>query len=891
MKFNSRDLSMYNRCKKRREHNDIITKSAKNNIYDKAVLLKGIIKDALINHPDETEIKEKIEEGFKEISYPSEETRRINAEFAYKQVMRYLDFENRTPFFPEDTELNIFGIDITISPDVCFVTEDYIEIVKFKIGKPNITQTGRKLDFSVNHNLELYAMLCYASKLAFTYDIDTVKASYYFLRKDSDSYQKNIFEPCFYNNNGKDKNIVTLEYSSEEQKIYLDAHFKELFEDFIEGQEGCANCEYCEFYNICNYKHAPKMIEKKKEAKSLKSITTTQAQDEAIGFNSGICRINAGAGTGKTFVISTRTALLKFKGVKSEEICLLTFTNEGAKEMKNRIKLYLEDYGVDTDVEKMVATTFNAFGNTILQKEYKKLGYPEPPEIIDEIKKREIITNIINNSDTLDGLDYFNFDASMPACKGVLPTLVRSFDIIKIYRLKDDVKSKKIFMSKMAESRFYQNFNNIYSQIYSMYKEYNKEIRKNNMIEYADQELSILKLLEIDPFYFEQYGFKHIIVDEFQDSSDLQIEIIKHLCDTPSFESLMVVGDDSQSIYGFRDTTPDNIIHFFEKMNKQGVDINLLENHRSTPEIIDLANAINNNNKHKINKELIPTRPHGKPVQVKGFRSTKEEYLWIAEEIEEKIKEGEKPENIAFIARTRNELLTFGSILSQKDIPWILLNPEPMLENSKVIAAIELAKVYNQNEATEGILTYLNALLKNKLLEKTDSEINELINNLQELIEENKDDREYFNKMLEAIDDNDEVYEYFIELLNNEKTLENAIHYAISFEKFGTGMTYKRCQSYPGVILTTAHSSKGLEFPIVFNTISKYDEKELHIISSIEETRRLLFVSITRAKDELYITGKWYIGGDKKNRIWNRYLKEVFKALNEHFPRDDSEIQ
>ena len=891
MKLNSRDLSSFNRCTIRRNHNEITTKSAKGNSYNKAVLVKSIIKESLINKLSSQEIKEKLIEGFKEINYLSEETKRIHVEETHRQIMRYLSWEKREPYFPENKEINIFGIDVSISPDVCFITDKYVEIVKYKIGKPNITKKGRKLDYSVNNNLELYAMMCLASEIAEKHNINHVKSSFYFLRKTDESHKDNVFDPYFDNIKGKESNnMVSLEYYSDEEKLFLDAHFKELYEDFKKGQIGCENCEYCDFYNICNYKHAVKTVKKKKEIKSLNDIQPSIPQNEAINFEKGVCRINAGAGAGKTFVISARTAMLKFKGEKSEEIALFTFTDEGAREMRERIQFYLKDYGVDNDMDKLTITTFNAFGNTILQKMHKVLGYPNPPKIIDEIKKREIITQIINNNPVISDLDYFNFDANMIACKGVLPTIIRAFDVIKIYQLKNDIDSINTFSSKMNESRYYFDCVADYPQIYNMFKQYNKIIKQKDMIEYADQELAILELLKINPFYFDDYGIKHIIVDEFQDSSDTQIEIIRKLCDTPSFKSLMVVGDDSQSIYGFRDTTPENIINFYEKINKQGIDINLLENHRSTPEIINFANEINNRNKNKINKQLIATRPHGKSVEAHGFRSSTVEYQYIAEQIEEKIKNGENPGNIAFIARTRNELLSLGSVLTSKDIPWILLVPEPLLENSKVIAAIELAKAFSQSETTEGILTYLNALLKNTLLEKSDVEINEMINNLRELITENIDNRDYFEKMLESINDNDEVYEYFMELLKNEETLKDAIHYAVSFETYGQGMTYKRKQSYPGVILTTAHSSKGLEFPIVFNSISKYDEKELHLPKNIEETRRLFFVSATRAKDELYITSKWYIGGNKQCRIWNRYLKEVFNILNIYFPKTDEEI-
>lgn len=892
MKFNSRDLSTHNRCTKRRKFAEIITKQATNDIYTKSVVIKSAIKEYLLDEDWDKVIKS-VQEGFKEISYKNDNTRAINIEESLKIIKRYVNWEKgkqRKPIIFDKQEINIFGIDVEISPDLYFITEDYIEVVKIKIGKPNITQTGKKLDASVYGCLELYAMLRVAEELAKTYPKKELKASYYFLRKKEDSYTKKIFDGCF--NAGRDNNIVTLSYSDPDEKLFIDANFKELYEEFKLGDDSCKNCEYCDFYHICNYKNAPKKVDVKKEKKSIPQVSLTDAQKEAIYFTKGLCRINAGAGAGKTMVVAFRTALLRAMGAEPEEICLITFTDAGAKEMKERVALYLEDMSCDADdIKKMTITTFNSFGNNVIAKYYKRFGYTKAPEIIDEVKKKDIIANIINSYPVLDGLDYYNFETNMLLCKGALPVITRAIDVIKLYRLKNNKQGLEFLSNKMHEDRMFANFEPIYDFIYQMYEDFQRELKENNYIEYADQELLMLELTKYEPFYMEQFGFKHVIVDEFQDSSELQIDIVKLMVDTPSFESLMVVGDDSQSIYSFRDTTPDNIINFFDIMKERGKDIFLVENHRSTPEIIKLANDINDRNTIKVAKDLIATRKSGKQPYVQGFRKKEQEYEWISNEIKRKIDKGEKAENIAFIARTRHELLEFGDILTKKEIPWTLSVPEPMFENSKIQAAMELTKSFMQEEATQGLIIYLNALYQNQLLEKEVNEINTLKDAIKELIDENRDNVEYYFKMLEKLNyDDDEVYESFIEILKKEETLENIFKYIVSFEKYGEKMTVKRLNNYPGVVLTTAHSSKGLEFPIVYNSITKYYDKTARNYRQIEEARRLLFVSITRAKDELYVTGRFYVGGTKKERDWNFFLKEVYSSTGKYFPKDDSEI-
>lgn len=162
--------------------------------------------------------------------------------------------------------------------------------------------------------------------------------------------------------------------------------------------------------------------------------------------------------------------------------------------------------------------------------------------------------------------------------------------------------------------------------------EYDDCLHKSNLIEYADQELLIFELLKKNPFYFEDYGFEHIIVDEFQDTSQLQFEILKNIINSSlEFKSFLVVGDDSQSIFGFRGSDPRFIIEFEKKLGEDVQDFYLLENHRSTENIINFANKINSLNQNRVVKDLIPTREKGEPVVVEAFekkdKKRKEDFI------------------------------------------------------------------------------------------------------------------------------------------------------------------------------------------------------------------------------------------------------------------------
>lgn len=337
------------------------------------------------------------------------------------------------------------------------------------------------------------------------------------------------------------------------------------------------------------------------------------------------------------------------------------------------------------------------------------------------------------------------------------------------------------------------------------------------------------------------------------------------------------------------------MIKFSEIIGKPVNDIYLIDNHRSTPEIIDFANKINALNVNKIEKDLIASKPSGKEVVCRGFINQKVEYKYILDKIIEKHEAGTKYEDMAFIASNRNELFKMADLLTQNGIPSILLNPEPLLENSRVIAAIELAKFMQDPNATESCLVYLNCYLQGEILDKySDDDINLLLESKKSEIEvikalPDKVQCEKFFALLDELNsDDDEVFQNFIDTLKLYSNMSRIYDYCNNFEEYGSKQAFRRTHDYPGVVLTTAHSSKGLEWPIVFNTISKYDEEALHkktlnCRTAVEEKRRLLFVSVTRAKDELYVTSTYAAFGPATDRTYNQFLIDCYHVLGQEF--------
>lgn len=913
-----RKISLYelrkkNNCSKAMSRNLQFTEE-KNLNYYRATGIVNIIKNAMsvTPHLDDVEIAKQTDALFSSLDYANEENRKKHCEDAFKFIRRYVSSDKRDMITNcPRMKICIDDFEVDVCPDLIYKNDDnhIIEIIKIDIGKPDVSQDtsdgeydwmGNKKTIAGNYK-PLYALFSYGKELIPIDSTWTVRASIYFLRQKTDDLKNAKFGLDFFDPNGKNvvylMEEVTRDSTGNITPGLYDSQFAPLFKNFAEGkhEDDCDknDCLSCELYDICKkYKKSPQYEDKIPVVKSLKDLDLTEAQEKAMNYKKGVCRINAGAGAGKTLVVALRVVNLLLSGVKPEEILMLTFTKTGADEMKERIQLYNDDFGTGSDVSGVTCTTFNGFGNDQIIKEYDKLGFLTPPTVIDNIERSAIIAEELNKH-PIKGLDYRNFNMNERRCKGALAMTQLMFDIIKKEeltvgdenKLKALLKTNVMFISLTA-----------LTPALELYNEYDMTLKNQNLIEYSDQEVLLNEILRQDPFYFEKMGIKHIIVDEFQDSSLGQIELIKKFKSCPSFESLMVVGDDSQAIFSFRDTTPEYIIHFDDIMGCPIDDIYLLENHRSTPEIIDYANKLNALNKDRIDKDLIATRPSGKKPIVRGFFDKKEEYDYICDSIQEMLTREEnpyKPEDIAFIAKDKFELMTLGDRLTEKHIPWVMLNPEPLLENGKVLGAIALAKAFLQPDAGNLLLSYLNALYEGELLNFTDADITKLVETLQNDIKDilmlpEKTKRMRLHEMLMDIDDDDEVYQAFIEKVEIRPFFDAQIKYMKSFEIYGKNETYRRTREYPGVILTTAHSSKGLEWPVVFNSVTKYYEKDIaHNNKAIEENRRLLFVSATRARDELIITGQIISYGDKKDRYPNKFLKESYDILGYEFSMVD----
>ena len=892
------------RCKVLRNYDGLngILDTVKESNFDEAILTKDLMKGYLAGKYKPGEFMGLVEEGLDDEQMLLPEQRKAKAERLCKLFLRAANSEKRQATFVGPKHIVEGEYQVTVFPDAAFFEQDSVEVVLYRLGKPTVTQKGRKQDASVNNCLELYFLLRYARTLVPAGKIWKVKASYYFMRKTTDTADT-LSDMDFFSGNGG--NVVTLEevWSDTMGDTPNDEMFRDQLETYTEGSDMCGedNCRYCKMYTQCFWQKLPEKYEEKTLSGKQGKIVPSDAQQRVIDFREGYCKVNAGAGTGKTECMTERGARMFEAGTDPHKMLFITFTEAGATEMKERLAKKASARGLNIGTDDIQAMTFNSFDFQIVKENYAELGFTAMPNVIDRVRNYVTITRLLEEKE-IPGLDYLNYTMD----HGALACVSKVIEVIKAENLDpDDPASVNNLQHAIIDSGYISSLDtNQLRDILALCKRYNEELKKDNLVQFADQEPLANKFLDAHPDYLEErYGFEHIVVDEFQDSNDGQLDKIKRLCACPSFKSLMVVGDDAQSIYSFRNTSPDNIIHFFTKMGVSGTELFLTENRRSCEEVVELSNAVNDLNTEKVDKTMVSTRGNGGSTKVKGFFKKQDEYAWIADQIGELIDSGVQPEEIAFIAFTKNEISEMSAALSKNRIPWVMKNPLRLMENSRVKAALSLAMAFYEPDATKCYFDYLVAQHDGDLIADMDDDaVTEAVEQLKDSFESMEDlpfdvQRVIFHHMLDDIKGDDEIYAHFLDLVYANEDLQSELEYIRDFKRYGEKEEKRMEQKYEGVTLVTAHSSKGLEWKYVFNSVSKYDSEYLHKNSRnskkrLEETRRLLFVSMTRARDSLTVTGQYIAYGTKETGYeQNQFLREVYQILGETYDPVDHEAE
>lgn len=840
------------------------------------------------------------------LDMPTETTKQMQAKDDIRDIERYLHCEYRRPVINGHPVVDLCDTGFECQMDFMFKgyqtiktnkhkegrkwvydeeTVFVLEAVRLFTGKPTVKESSKILDTGISTRLELYVMLKameHIAKEEYPGQQIMLRASYYFLQKereDDKKYSEEFFD-------GKGGNVITLQ-SYVDDMSNVDKTFEPQMKEFLKGQSvSSEKCKTCRSRVLCEYYDAAEPLTEEERPKPVSLPILSPNQEKAASALEGNVRVIATAGSGKTTAMACRIMNLLKAGVQPEKIGCFTFTNAGAGEMRDRIKGFCGLAGIDVDFDKMIISTIHSFGDSLLKQYYNLLGYSKPPVLINEIQKTKIIESILSENSPIEALidKYKNFYLDMFRAKGILELMKGYFSSIMEGMSQDEFAEKTGFDTTTVDS------------IYNMYMQYDKYKKDACLIEHSDQELGVLKLLRVKPDLFDEVGIEHISVDEYQDTSNVQFSIINEMRKAKCVKSLFIVGDDDQSIYGFRDANVELIKNFFEMIGENGLDVQLMENRRSTHNIVDFASTLISYNQNRIEKHPKSTNEEGEPVCVSAFASKEDEQEYIVDVIEDLIKNGRKDNEIAILAPTNAELMVYADMLKKRGIESVSINPEPILENPRVVGAVGLVKFMLNNSEFSGT-AYINARDNGTAITKSDEEIRQEILNLQNEVKNIKNVTGLFEKF-KALDqeENDEIYQSFLEDINTamedavkQENLHAVCEYVMDFERFGQKQTARKEKAYNGVVLSTMHSSKGKEWPVVFCSVTKMHGRDLKP-EDIDEKNRLLFVACTRAKKELYISGVAIaFSSAMQGDVENMFLAECIEVYENMYGSTDKE--
>ena len=743
------------------------------------------------------------------LDMPTETTKQMQAKDDIRDIERYLHCEYRRPVINGHPVVDLCDTGFECQMDFMFKgyqtiktnkhkegrkwvydeeTVFVLEAVRLFTGKPTVKESSKILDTGISTRLELYVMLKameHIAKEEYPGQQIMLRASYYFLRKereDDKKYSEEFFD-------GKGGNVITLQ-SYVDDMSNVDKTFEPQMKEFLKGQSvSSEKCKTCRSRVLCEYYDAAEPLTEEERPKPVSLPILSPNQEKAASALEGNVRVIATAGSGKTTAMAYRIMNLLKAGVQPEKIGCFTFTNAGAGEMRDRIKGFCGLAGIDVDFDKMIISTIHSFGDSLLKQYYNLLGYSKPPVLINEIQKTKIIENILSENSPIEALidKYKNFYLDMFRAKGILELMKGYFSSIMEGMSQDEFAEKTGFDTTTVDS------------IYNMYMQYDKYKKDACLIEHSDQELGVLKLLRVKPDLFDEVGIEHISVDEYQDTSNVQFSIINEMRKAKCVKSLFIVGDDDQSIYGFRDANVELIKNFFEMIGENGLDVQLMENRRSTHNIVDFASTLISYNQNRIEKHPKSTNEEGEPVCVSAFASKEDEQEYIVDVIEDLIKNGRKDNEIAILAPTNAELMVYADMLKKRGIESVSINPEPILENPRVVGAVGLVKFMLNNSEFNGT-AYINARDNGTAITKSDEEIRQEILNLQNEVKNIKNVTGLFEKF-KALDqeENDEIYQSFLEDINTamedavkQENLHAVCEYVMDFERFGQKQTARK---------------------------------------------------------------------------------------------------
>ena len=627
-------------------------------------------------------------------------------------------------------------------------------------------------------------------------------------------------------------------------------------------------------------------------------------QSEAVRTTEGPLLIMAGAGSGKTRVLTHRIAyLLDEKDVSPYNILAITFTNKAAKEMKARV-----EHLVGEEAQVIWMSTFHSMCVRILRRDADRIGIERNFTIIDPTDQKSVIKDVLKS----ENIDSKRFEPRM--------------FIGAISNLKNELKTPEDAQKEA---------NDFHSQmVATVYKGYQRQLSRNEALDFDDLIMTTINLFERVPETLEYYQnkFQYIHVDEYQDTNKAQYTVVKLLAN--KFKNLCVVGDSDQSIYGWRGADIQNILSF-EEDYPEAKTIFLEQNYRSTKNILNAANEVIKHNSERKPKGLWTANSGGDKIQYYEAMTERDEAEYVVKEIMKHQRSGKKYSEMAILYRTNAQSRVLEETFMKSNIPYTMVGGQKfydrkeikdLLSYLRVIANsnddISLQRIINvpkrgigpssvekiQTYALQNNISMFDALAEVDFIglsKKVTQECISFYEMIQNLIKE--------QEFLEISEIVDEVLQKsgYRDMLDREQSIESRSRLENLDEFMSVPKDYEEntpleeqslinfltdlslvadideADTQNGVTLMTMHSAKGLEFPIVFimgmeeslfphiRAIKSEDDHEM------EEERRICYVAITRAEELLYITNATtrMLFGRSQSNMPSRFLKEIPEDL------------
>lgn len=621
-------------------------------------------------------------------------------------------------------------------------------------------------------------------------------------------------------------------------------------------------------------------------------------QKEAVLYNNGPLLIIAGAGAGKTKTLTTKIAyLIEENYARPYNVLAITFTNKAAKEMKDRLYLLIGDMAKHIQV-----STFHSFGLKLLRENFSALGYEKNFVIMDSDDSLTVVKKILKD---------MNCDP-----KSYNPRAIRN----KISSCKNEMMTPQAY-DRYAISEYEK-------VIQKVYEKYEDKLRKNNSVDFDDLLLLPIKLFKEHPDILERYQnlYQYILIDEYQDTNEAQYILTKMISDKN--RKITCVGDDSQSIYSFRGANYKNILNF-ENDYKDAKTILLEENYRSTSNILDAANQVIKNNKQRKDKNLWTARGVGEKIKYYRAYNERDEAQYVIRKTKEMVNRGVEYKDIAVLYRTNAQSRVIEEEMLKENIPYRVIGSFYFYSRKEIKDLIAYLRLIHNSKDNVSLLRVINTPKRGiglktieNLTEKADiagTSIYEAITTGKELefkniieklrsISEELTLTELIDKVLDASGMRQELEsegsleaEVRLENLEEFKSITKSFEEReglISLEDFLLEISLisdvEEYKDNPNRIsLMTVHSVKGLEFAHVF--VVGMEEgifphmNSLMENSELEEERRLCYVAITRAKDDLHLINarrRTLFGNEQINPV-SRFIGEISPDLLETNVQDE----